>query len=112
MNNQFEVLSPWAEADPIGLRGISPRLTDLTGKTIGLFVDAGKGGAAPAIQRVVEEKLKERLPTLKFSTFACNRIGLVDGVKVYPRLAVETEDKAKFEEWVKEVDAVISAVGD
>ena len=35
---QYEVLSPWAEVDPIPLRGISPRIKTLAGKKIGLFV--------------------------------------------------------------------------
>ena len=59
MNGQYEVLSPWAEVDPVQLRGISPRVTDLGGKTIGLFIN--HKGAAPPIQAVVEAKLKERL---------------------------------------------------
>ena len=29
---QFEVLSPWADTDPIPFRGISPRLDGLAGK--------------------------------------------------------------------------------
>jgi len=36
-NYQYEVLNPWADLDPVPLRGISPRVTDLAGKTIGLF---------------------------------------------------------------------------
>ena len=39
MNSQYEVLSPWAEADPIPLRGISPRLTDLKDKKILALLD-------------------------------------------------------------------------
>jgi hypothetical protein len=100
MNNQYEVLSPWAEVDPVPLRGITPRVKDLTGKTIGLFVDVGKPGAAAAIQRVVERRLKEKLPTLKFITYQGR--GEV----------METEAKTEFEKWIKEVDTVIMAVGD
>ena len=37
MNGQYEVLNPWAEVDPIPLKGIAPRVADLTGKTMGLF---------------------------------------------------------------------------
>ena len=36
----YEVLSPWAEADPVPLSGISPRLEDMTGKKIGLFCNS------------------------------------------------------------------------
>ncbi len=112
MNSQYEVLGPWAEVDSFTLRRISPRLTDLAGKTIGLFCDAGKGRASIAIRKVVEEKLKERLPNSKFSSFFCSRTGVVNGVKIYPRLALETEEKEEFLKWVKGVDAVITAVGD
>ncbi len=37
--NQFVALSPWADVDPIPLRGISPRIQNLAGKKIGLFHD-------------------------------------------------------------------------
>ena len=34
----FEVLSPWAEADPVPMEGLTAeRLTDLNGKKVGLF---------------------------------------------------------------------------
>ncbi len=34
----YTVLSPWAEVDPVSLRGLTvERPGDLTGKTIGLF---------------------------------------------------------------------------
>ena len=36
-NNQYAVLNPWAEVDPVPLKGISPRLTGLEGKKIGIF---------------------------------------------------------------------------
>ena len=37
-DGQYEVLNPWAEVDPVSLRGLgAPRPTDLSGKTIGLF---------------------------------------------------------------------------
>jgi len=101
MNGQYEVLNPWAEADPIPSRGISPRVTDLTGRTIGLFSDTFKVASKPVLT-VVEEKLKERFPTSKFSWFETN----------YNLEITETEEKASFEEWVKGVDAVVTAVGD
>ena len=34
-SSSFEVLSPWAEVDPVPLKGISPRLKSLEGKKIG-----------------------------------------------------------------------------
>ena len=37
MNSLYEVLSPWADADAVSLKGISERVTGLGGKKIGLF---------------------------------------------------------------------------
>ncbi len=105
MNGQYEVLSPWAEVDPVSARGISPRVTDLTGKTIGLLCDSKI--AARRIQIAVEKELKERFPTLKFSWWVPEA-----GVREYE---VPPKDKPrfeKFEKWVKGVDTVIAAVGD
>jgi len=101
MNGQYEVLNPWAEADPIPLRGISPRVTDLTGKTIGLLHNL-KPAARP-ILTVLEEKLKGKLPASKFSWYA---------LKATHGVEIERDTQAKFKEWVKGVDAVIAAVGD
>lgn len=100
MDGQYEVLNPWAEVDPIPLRSISPRLTDLAGKTIGLFADT-KPAARP-ILTVVEQRLKERFPTSKFKQFVLD----------YNLRVTETEYKDKFEEWVRGIDAAIAAVGD
>ena len=36
---KYTVLSPWAEVDQSALYGLSPRLPDLNGKTIGMFGD-------------------------------------------------------------------------
>jgi hypothetical protein len=101
-NSLCEVLSPWAEADPVTLKGISPRLSDLNGKNIGLFIN-GKRASRPT-QSVVERKLKERYPTLNISYF-------------HPGTGAEAEDvekreKVSLEKWVKGADAVILAVGD
>jgi hypothetical protein len=100
MNGQYEVLNPWAEVDPIPLKGISPRLTDMTGKKIGLFVNS-KVAARP-IQAAVEAKLKERFPTLEFSRF----------VRIPNISMAESENWDKYQEWVKGVDAAIFAHGD
>jgi len=100
MNVQYEVLSPWAEVNPLPLSGISPRLTDLDDRTIGLY--ASHKVASSLIQAVVEAKLKERFHTLKFSWW---KVALHDKLTLI-------EDRAKFEEWLKGVDAVVNAVGD
>ncbi len=100
MSNHFEVLGPWAEVDPVPVRAISPRLSDLAGKKIGLYANS-KIAALP-ILAVVEEQLKERFSGLQFTRF--ERI---------PNVSVaETENWNKFQEWVKGVDAVVLAHGD
>ena len=37
MKSTYTVLSPWAEVDVSGVRGLCPRLDTLEGKTIGMF---------------------------------------------------------------------------
>ena len=100
MSSHFEVLSPWAEVDPVPVRTISPRLADLTGKKIGLYANS-KIVALPMLA-VIEEQLKERFSGLQFTRF--ERI---------PNLSVaETDGWVKFQEWLKGVDAVILAHAD
>jgi hypothetical protein len=99
-NGTYEVLNPWAEADPVPLRGIAARMEDLAGKKIGLFRNSKR--AAPLSLEAVKNKLKEKYPSIEFSPFA-----------LMPNAGVlETEDKDRFEVWIKEVDGVIFAYGD
>jgi hypothetical protein len=102
MSNQYEVLNPWAEVDPIPLRGISPRLADLKGKRIGLFCNYKR--AARPILTIVEEKLKEKFPN-------CDTIWFMQNEMV-PIVKMQGEMRARFDEWLKGVDGVIAAVGD
>ncbi len=97
----YEVLSPWAEADPIPSRGINARVTDLAGKKIGLYRN-GKRAAEPTL-KVVEDRLKKRFPTTEFTWFANFRAN---------EAIVEQDAKGEFEDWLKGVDAVIAAYGD
>jgi hypothetical protein len=95
-----EVLNPWADADPVPLRGIAVRVDELAGKRIGLFRNSKR--AAPLSLEAVKNKLKEKYPSIEFSPFA-----------LMPNAGVlETEDKDRFEEWLKEVDGVVFAYGD
>jgi len=95
------VLSPWAEVDPILLRGISPRVPDLAGKKIGLFRNFKETGKK--MLTVVERRLRERYANTEFSWFE----------SIEPNvLETETENKKRFEDWAKGVDSVIAAVGD
>lgn len=101
MSELYEVLNPWAETDPITLRGLTDRLKDLSGTTIGLHAD-NKPAAAP-ILKVVKKRLQELYPTAKFAWF-------------YDKLINEVTDnpetRARYIDWVKKMDAVVTAVGD
>jgi hypothetical protein len=115
MGTEYQVLSPWADADPIPLRGISPRLADLDGKKVGLFTLTYKHASA-RVNSMIERKLKERFPTIQISRFDRNRGADLDsasdqvGGMIDP--AQDRLDLTRFEEWVKNVDAVVGAVGD
>ncbi len=113
MDSQFEVLNPWAEADPVPLLSLSPRISDLSHKKIGLLTMKYKHASA-RVQSVIEKRLKERFPTLEFSRFDRNRGADLDAS--YDNLQVDpAQDKidlAAFEDWIKGVDAVVGAVGD
>ena len=98
---QYEVHNPWAEIDPVPLRGISPRLTALEGKTIGLFAAQAKPASRP-IMKAVERKLQARYPSAKFSWF------LFD----HNLNVAQTSDNERFEAWAKNIDAAVAAVGD
>jgi hypothetical protein len=98
----YEVLSPWADADPIPLKGISERVPDLAGRRIGLF--ASVKPAAPRIMAVLEQKLKRRFPSSEISRY--------DAREAFVIPQMTGKDKKVFEEWVKGVDVVVAAVGD
>ena len=100
-NGQYEVLSPWAEADPKPIRGIAPRVTELAGKKIGLLCNIKR--AAPPILTVVERKLKERFPTSEISWYRGRSMSVSE---------LEPKNKEEFEEWIDGVDAAVLAVGD
>jgi hypothetical protein len=97
----YEVLSPWAEADPIPLMGLAPRITDLAGKNIGLLCNNKR--AAPLILNASERMLKERFPTAKISWFRARSFSVS---------SLEPDNLAKFDDWIRSVDAVVAAVGD
>jgi len=98
---QYEVLGPWAEVDPIPLRGISARLDSLAGKKIGLFANFKR--AAKPIAAEVERRLKERFPDIETSLFDSTLPNVCE---------TETVNKEEFTAWANEMDAVVGAVGD
>jgi hypothetical protein len=97
----YEVLSPWAEADPVKFRGINSRPADLDGKKIGLLRNSKR--AAEPILKVVEDRLKQKYPAAGLTWYS----------NLTPNEAlVELPEKQQFEDWLKEVDAVILSYGD
>ena len=101
MSETYEVLSPWAEADPIALRGLAPRLDRLDGKRIGLLCNSKR--AAPLILDTTEKLIKQRFPAAKISRFLARSFSVS---------SLEKEREGEFNDWLKGVDAVIAAVGD
>ncbi len=98
---RYEVLSPWAEVDPIPLKGISPRIDGLAGKKIGLFVNYKR--AARPIGLALERRLKSMYPDSDIRTFNSTEWNVVE---------TETKNRDQFIAWAKGVDAVILLVGD
>ena len=97
----YEVLSPWAEADPIPLLGLSPRLDKLEGKKIGLLCNNKR--AAPLILDAAERLLKEKFPTITTSRFISRSFSVS---------SLEKDRENEFDDWLNGVDAVVAAVGD
>lgn len=98
---KYTVLSPWAEVDQSELYGLSPRLPDLNGKTIGMFGDFMN--VATYMLQVVEKHIRKKYPEAKFS---------------YYRYGTETTDIAKdqaelpkFQPWLDSVDCVLAFYG-
>ncbi len=98
---QFRVLSPWAEVDPVPLRGISPRVDNLAGKKIGLFVNYKR--AARPIGLSLEKRLKSMYPSSDISFFYSLEWNVLE---------TQTKNKEKFSAWAQDMDAVILSVGD
>ena len=98
---EYGVLSPWADADPVPLRGITSRPKDLAGKKIGLFLNRKR--AAYVTLSAFEKELRERIPTATPSWYECTGHNIPEML---------TDGKAKFEAWVHSVDAVVLAVAD
>jgi hypothetical protein len=115
MDAQFEVLNPWAEADPVPFRGLNPRLDDLNNKKIGLFTMKYKHASA-RVQTVIEQRLKARFPNVEISRYDRNKgadfDSTTDNLVATNDPAQEKRELAEFDDWVKGVDAVVGAVGD
>jgi hypothetical protein len=99
--SSFEVLSPWSEADPVPLKGLSPRLESLAGKKIGLLRNNKRAGGP--ILEVAAKRLKEKYPDIQFSWFKGNTFSVSE---------LEPNRKNELDDWIKSVDAVIAAAAD
>ncbi len=97
----YEALSPWAEADPIPLKGLSPRLDSPAGKKFGLL--ANNKRAAEPVLTVVAKRLKEKFPDIEFTWFKTQTFSVSE---------FEPVRRREFEDWIQGVDAVVAAVGD
>jgi hypothetical protein len=97
----YEVLSPWAEADPVPLKGLAPRLDKLDGKTIGLLCNNKR--AAPHILNAAEVLLKVKFPSVKITKFFARSFSVS---------SLEKDREKEFNDWLDEADAVVAAVGD
>jgi hypothetical protein len=98
----YEVLSPWADTDPLPLRGITPRLDAVEGKRVGLYANYKR--AAVPVQDAVEVELRRRfgeaISIERFHQAGSNDIGS------------SPDEGPRFAEWLEGLDAVIVAVGD
>ena len=97
----YTVLSPWAQVDQSGLYGLSPRLSTLNGKTIGMFGDFMN--TATYMLEVVEEEIRKAYPEAGFDYFSYK---------------TETTDIAKdpavaeeFQAWLGRIDAALVFYG-
>ena len=90
----IEVLNPRGEIELDKVYGISPRVPDLAGKTIGLYGN-GKGGTE-AFLNVIEGYIKEKYPAIT--------------IKHYNG-AFDVGDKLAHQ-MAREVSAVVYGVGD
>jgi hypothetical protein len=101
IQGSFEVLNPWAEADPVPLKGLAPRLTNLAGKKIGLLRNNKRAGEP--ILNAASRILKEKYPDIEFSWFRGNTFAVSE---------LEKNRLTEFEDWLKGVDAVLAAAAD
>lgn len=95
------VLSPWAEVDQSRLYGLSPRLPDLTGKTIGMFGDFMQ--VATFMLQVVEKHIRQKYPGAKFSYFRYDA--------ETTDIAKDAEGKQALDAWLDRVDCVLAFYG-
>jgi hypothetical protein len=99
---EYEVLSPLGQVSATSQMGLQPRVNNLKGKTIGMYAHFKE--QAPLILKEIEQQLKEKFPTTKFTYFQY--------LKDTAEIVNDPEYKASFEKWLSNVDTVISGYGD
>jgi hypothetical protein len=97
----YEALSPWGDAEPKPLKGISERLNNLSGKRIGIFANY-KRSAMP-IASSLQERIKAAYPDSEVSIYHSDKWNVIE---------IETEKKEAFKKWVESNDAFVLLVGD
>lgn len=100
-DTQYVALSPWADVDPIPLRGLSPRIQSLSGKKIGLFVNPKR--AAMPMGESIQKRLRSMYPDVQIVMFHSTQPNVNE---------IETKNKERFTAWAKGIDAAIALVGD
>ena len=98
---KYEALSPWGEADPKPLKGISTRLDSLSGKKIGLFANYKRAAIPIAIS--IKQRLESAYPNSQVSIYNSDKWNVIE---------IETEKGETFKKWVEGNDAIILMVGD
>lgn len=91
---EFEVLNPRGKIEAVPVSPPPPRITDLNGKTIGLYSNSKPG--MDNLYTVFEELLKQKYPSAKVVTMA-------------GAFLIRDEDADTL---AKEIDAFIYGVGD
>jgi hypothetical protein len=98
---QYEVLSPWGEADPKPLKRILPRPDNLSGKKIGLFANYKRAALPIAIS--LQKRLRSMYTDSQVSIYHSDQWNVTE---------IETENQEIFKKWAEGNDAVILLVGD
>ena len=102
MNHEvLTALSPWAGVNVDNVTGLSPRLDDLNGKTIGLFVDFMV--VSECMSYAIEAELAKRYPGASFSRIVY--------AKDPTRITDDPEFEPKFLDWIAGVDGIIAFYG-
>jgi hypothetical protein len=97
----YEALSPWGDADPKPLKGISERLPSFSGKKIGIFANYKR--AAMPIASSLQKRIKDAYPDSEVSIYHSDKWNVIE---------IETENKDAFKKWVDSNDAFVLLVGD